>query len=102
MSKAIILTPDSWNKIYEQIRKDHPPSVTLIRNKMKLVLGFTHREHEEWFPQEVSLKDIRYRTKFCVQTILLDFYNEPKRTMFLLKYGELISKRDSGPFIPVF
>jgi hypothetical protein len=93
MSKAIILTTKSWDKIYTQIQKDHPPSVTLIRDKMKSVMGFTHREHEEWFDQSVDLKDVRYNTKYRETHIHLDFYNEPKRTMFLLKYGDYIEHK---------
>lgn len=80
----------SWATIYQLIAKEHPPSVLLIRDKMKAVLGFTSRTHEEWFDQEVDLRDVRYGTKYCAQTIHLDFYNQPKRTFFLLKYGNHI------------
>jgi hypothetical protein len=59
---------------------------------MKEILGFTSRTHEEWIDQEVDVKDIRYNTKYCIKTIHLDFYNEPKRTMFLLKYSEYLDK----------
>jgi hypothetical protein len=48
---------------------------------MKDKLGFTVREHREWTEQRGSMVDIR-----------LDFYNEPKRTMFLLKYSEYLDK----------
>ena len=92
MSKSLVLTMRSWNTIYQLIAKEYPPSVLLIREKMKSVLGFTSRTHEEWIDQEVDLRDIRYGTKYCVQTIHLDFYNEPKRTMFLLKYSDYIEK----------
>ena len=90
MSKAVILTTKSWDAICECIRVDYPPSVLLIRGKMKAVLGFTVRTHEEWIAQEVDIKDVRYGTRFRIDTIHLDFYNEPKRTMFLLKYGDHI------------
>jgi hypothetical protein len=92
MSKSLVLTMRSWNTIYQLIAKEYPSSVLLIREKMKSVLGFTSRTHEEWISQEVDLRDIRYGTKYCVQTIHLDFYNEPKRTMFLLKYSDYIEK----------
>jgi hypothetical protein len=59
---------------------------------MKSVLGFTSRTHQEWIDQEVDVKDIRYNTKYPITTICLDFYNEPKRTMFLLKYSEYLDK----------
>ena len=90
MSKPLILTQASWAKIYNQIANEYPPSVLLIRDKMKAVLGFTSRTHEEWVDQEVNIKDIRYGTRYRIDTIHLDFYNEPKRTFFLLKYGDYI------------
>ena len=83
MSKSIILSEGTWLKIYNQIAKEHPPSVLLIRNKMKSVLGFTSRTHQKWIPDGIG----DYKT-----TIHLDFYNEPKRTMFLLKYSEFLDK----------
>jgi hypothetical protein len=92
MSRPIILSEAQWLKIYNHIAKTYPPSVLLIRNKMREVLGFTSRTHEEWIAQEVDVKDIRYNTKYCIKTIHLDFYNEPKRTMFLLKYSEYLDK----------
>ena len=95
MSKSIVLTEGTWLKIYNQIAKTYPPSVLLIRDRMRAVLGFTSRTHQEWIDQEVDVKDIRYRTKYSITTIHLDFYNEPKRTMFLLKYSDYIGKTDS-------
>ena len=92
MSKSLILSMKSWNTIYQLISKEYPPSVLLIREKMKSVLGFTPRTHEEWIDQEVDLRDIRYETKFRITNVHLDFYNEPKRTMFLLKYSEYFEK----------
>jgi len=53
----------------------------LLSSRMKDNLGFTVREHREWTEQRGSMVDIR-----------LDFYNEPKRTMFLLKYSEYLDK----------
>jgi hypothetical protein len=90
MTKSIVLSQESWTKIYNHIAQTHPPSVLLIRNKMQKVLGFTNRLHEQWVDQEVDFRDVRYSTKYCVQTVHLDFYNEPKRTMFLLKYSEYL------------
>ena len=92
MSKPIVLSEAQWLKIYNLIAKNYPPSVLLIRNRMKSVLGFTSRTHEEWIDQEVSLNDIRYGNRVRVTTIHLDFYSEPKRTMFLLKYSEHLDK----------
>lgn len=53
----------------------------MLSYKMKDKLGFTVREHREWTEQKGYITDIR-----------LDFYNEPKRTMFLLKYSEYLDK----------
>lgn len=91
MSKPLILTATSWNKIHSCILKDYPTSVVLIREKMKAVLGFTPRIHEEWIVYNTAdRRNVGWGTKACVQTIHLDFYSEPKRTFFLLKYGDHI------------
>jgi hypothetical protein len=84
MSKPVVLSEANWLKIYNQIAKEYPPSVLLIRNRMKAVLGFTSRTHREWVPK---MDGGYYET-----TIRLDFYNEPKRTMFLLKYSEYLEE----------
>jgi len=94
MSKSIVLSEKSWIKIYNHIARTYPPSVLLIREKMRLVLGFTNRTHEEWINQEVDIIDITYNTKFWIKTIHLDFYDEKKRIMFLLKYGDVIHEKD--------
>ena len=94
MSKPLIITPKQWATIHQKIVKDYPRSVWLIREKTKAVLGFTVREHEEWIVRDVGGKDVGYKTKYCVRTIHLDFYNEPKRVMFLLKYSDFMNKTD--------
>ena len=78
--KALILSLQQWAKIYAQIKDNYPPSVTLSREKMRRVLGFTPREHTEWEEEK-----IRFRTR-----VHLDFFDEQQRTMFLLKYGDWI------------
>lgn len=92
MTKPVVLSEKAWLKIYNQIAKEYPPSVLLIRDKMREVLGFTSRTHQSWINQEVDIKNIKYGTKYCITTIHLDFYSEPKRTMFLLKYSEFLNK----------
>lgn len=93
MTKAVILTEKQWLGVYNSIAKNYPHSVLLIRNKMKEVLGFSVRKHEVWFEHDVSQdqRNVGYNTKYCVHTVHLDFYNEPKRTMFLLKYSDIIN-----------
>ena len=95
MTKPIILSEKNWLAIYNQIAKEYPPSVLLIRNRMKDVLGFTSRTHEEWVDRDVDRRDVSYGTKYRITTIHLDFYNELKRTMFLLKYSDYIGKTNS-------
>lgn len=53
---------------------------------MKAVLGFTIREHKAWIPKP----DGGY-TEFQIH---LDFYSQNKRTMFLLKFSEILN--DTG------
>jgi hypothetical protein len=81
MSKPIVLTQDKWYKLKNRLTKDHSPSVMMLSYRMKDKLGFTVREHREWTEQKGYMIDIR-----------LDFYSEPKRTMFLLKYSEYLDK----------
>jgi len=92
MSKTIVLSQAAWLKIYNKIAKEYPPSVLLIRNRMREVLGFTSRTHQEWIDRHVDINDVSYGTRWQITTIHLDFYNEPKRTMFLLKYSEFLEK----------
>ena len=90
--KPVVLSEEKWLRIYNQISKEYPPSVLLIRDKMRSVLGFTSRTHQEWFTRDVDRKDVGYRTTYCVKNVHLDFYNEPKRTMFLLKYSDILNE----------
>jgi hypothetical protein len=84
MSKPVILSQKQWADIYNHIAKNYPHSVLLIRNKMKKVLGFTVRTHTEW--------SVINGTVHPTTTMRLDFYDEPKRTMFLLRYSDIIGK----------
>lgn len=85
LSKPIILTEAQWAKLHRQLAKDNHSSVMLIRTKMRAVLGFVVRVHQEWILEPEA--DRRYP----VSKICLDFYDEPKRTMFLLKYSEYLT-----------
>jgi hypothetical protein len=86
MIKTIVLTQDQWNRLYDQFKKDLPLSVILIQDKMKNHLGCTIREHEEWEPVNNDYYGSR------VVTTRLDFFDEKKKVMFLLKYSEFINK----------
>jgi hypothetical protein len=99
MSKPIVMTPSQWASVLERIKQREKPSVYLSRTKMKDILGFTLRDHREyvkdtdyvrpsqdseWYP---VLELGWYEGKTNVHTVRLDFYDNQKRTMFLLKYG---------------
>ena len=99
MSKPIVMTPDQWNSILDRIKQREKPSVYLSRSKMKEVLGFTVRDYREYVkdPDYVKRPDNGewynmeaagwFEGKINVHTVRLDFYDDQKRTMFLLKYG---------------
>jgi hypothetical protein len=85
---VVVLTPFQWRCIREDLHTMYPPSVFMLRNKMKGVLGFTVREHNEYH-EPTSEDDLPPHT----YTIRLDFYNERKYTMFLLKFSDKIGKQ---------
>jgi hypothetical protein len=86
MSKPLVLSHAQWSRLKTQLTLDYSQGVMMISWRMKDKLGFTVREYQAW--KEVGAKwnptsDIR-----------LDFYNDSKRTMFLLKYSEYLSNTD--------
>ena len=83
--KAIIITTDQWKVLKERINNDYPPSVRLVREKMKRVLGFTPRFYEEYDAD--TGRNIQMH---------LDFFDEHKRTMFLLKYSEYVTQNSNS------
>lgn len=76
--KPVKLTTNQWKQIRTALKQEYPMSVFLLRERMRAKLGFTIREHSDWLDGE------------HVYSIYLDFYSENKRTMFLLKFSELI------------
>lgn len=89
MTKSIKLSEPDWATLHERLKKDYPLSVLLIRDKMRRVLGFVPREHEEWLPRENPMYK-NWNVKFPVTTIYLDFYDDRKKTMFVMKYSEYL------------
>lgn len=84
--KPIVLSRDQWYRLKERLRRDHSPSVMLVRSKMRDVLGFTDRAHTTW-----------NEAKLCTVTRFhLDFFDESKQTFFLLKYSDYISRTNSS------
>ncbi len=85
MSKPIVLLHHQWERLKNRLTNDYSPSVMMIRDKRKKVLGFVEREHL-WYDHQKG-----YMSHIC-----LDFYDEPKRTMFLLKYSEYLDGRKNA------
>jgi len=113
--KPVILTSNQWQQIRSELHKEYPKTVFLLRNKMKTVLGFSVREHKAWIENKTYSKDYsewEYRMAHPLPNrtdpflaldweppkgnteyqIHLDFYSERKRSMFLLKFSEIISR----------
>ena len=106
------LTTRQWKVIREELHKEHPMSVFMLKNKMKQVLGFTVRVHSGYRPRTArelddydrsdniwheTERDRKFhRENINEHVICLDFYNERRYTMFLLKYSELINARTSA------
>lgn len=88
----IKLTVRQWQAIRADLHMEHPKSVFMLRDKMRKVLGFTVREHSEYKYNDSEHNS--FDTMSHEYSIHLDFYNERKRTMFLLKFSELIGKQD--------
>jgi hypothetical protein len=97
--KPIKLTPRQWRIIRERMIEEYrdTPSVIMMRSKMREVLGFTPREHTEYTDHPEFLLETRGERPYSVErNIMLDFYSEPMRTMFLLKYSHLINDNESS------
>jgi len=103
------LTTKQWQQIRAELHTEYPKSVFMLKNKMRQVLGFTVREHSGYRPRTArELDDYDrsdnlwydterdrkfYRENINEHVICLDFYNERRYTMFLLKFSELINAR---------
>lgn len=94
MTKPIEISPKQWANLREQLKKDYPLSVVAIRSKTKRVLGFTDREYKDWDDFGGKNRTGGWR-KNC---IMLDFYEEKKRTFFILKYGNFLSESVKNDF----
>ena len=78
-NRSVKLKEKQWDKLQQRLKEEHPLSVFAIRSKMKSVLGFTTREERG--------------NDYFNPTIHLDFFDEKKKTMFLLKYGDYLERR---------
>ena len=89
--KSIKITEKSWAKIYSRLITEHPPSYIIIREKMKEKLGFVFRRHERWEKYIDPRPGYGNERSRLIEEFFLDFYDEKKRTIFLLKYGEILN-----------
>jgi hypothetical protein len=90
--KPIVLEEEQWLKLRHHLYQTQPRSVMLTRWKMREVLGFTDRLHTEW----IANKPNRYGGMgYTQRQVHLDFFDEAKRTFFLLKYTDWLRDEDS-------
>lgn len=68
------------NQIMESLRKEFPPSTTLIRDNMRRDLGFVFRVH--WQPGE-QYWDVK---------IYVDFFTDSARSWFLIRFAEILDQ----------
>jgi hypothetical protein len=92
MTKPIEVPRHQWPKLLERLKEDYPPSVFLIRDRMKEKLGFVYRDYKDW---DDNIGKYGGWRKNC---IMLDFYSEKKRTWFIMKYGEYVTDDTDSNF----
>ena len=94
--KPIILEIPQWEDLKRRLKTDYPPSWIMIRGVMKTRLGFTVREHTEYRDTRAMAADFGVAEygdrRQPYRMICLDFFDERKRTMFLLKYSDWIKQ----------
>ena len=79
---SVRITKLNLDRLMQEIRNTYPPSMSLIRHKMRRELGFTVREHEVWRQSRTGpWPDHEY---------YLDFYEAAQQTWFMLKYGQYL------------
>lgn len=79
--KPVIITRGQWLTIREQLQKEYPKSIFMIRDRMRAKLGFTPRDHKHYDKKK----------GYYIEQVHLDFYSENKKTMFLMKFSEVLS-----------
>ena len=92
MKKTLELEKHQWNKIFARIKKEYPTSVWELRSKMRKVLFFTPREYKVW---DENIGKYGGWNKDC---IVLDFYSEKHKTLFLMKHSDILNDRTDSNF----
>ena len=90
--KSTVMSEESWLRLRQHLFQTQPKSVILTRWKMREVLGFTDRLHTEWINQPNKWGGMGYEQR----QVHLDFFDEAKRTFFLLKYTDWLKDEDSN------
>ena len=78
---TLVLSLNTWDSLRSQLMTDYGPTI-FISFITKKKLGFIIRYYSDntsWEDYGVNKRDVR-----------LDFYDEKRKTMFLLKYSELL------------
>jgi hypothetical protein len=89
--KPTRLTPGQWNRLYQRLAQDYPASHLIIRSTMRRELGFTSRRHAEWYvPGSNEVVSTHSTGGYYRDCVYLDWYDEVKRTFFILKYNEYL------------
>jgi hypothetical protein len=88
--KHLTLTPQHWDSVLMKIKDEYNPSVYLIRERMQKTLGFTVRRHQEWIDRSQTPGD-DLDSGYYLESVHLDFYDDAKKTWFLLKYSDIIN-----------
>jgi hypothetical protein len=75
--KPLKITDKNWQTLRGELLKTHPFSHVMVRDRCKEKLGFVIREHQfNWNSWNTEL--------------YLDFYDDRKMTVFLIKWGHLL------------
>ena len=89
--KPTRLTIGQWNDLRQRLSQDHPTSYLLIRSVMRRELGFTVRQHADWYtPGSNEVVSTHGTGGYYRNCVYLDWYDEVKRTFFILKYSEYL------------
>lgn len=88
--KPIVLSHREWDKIFALVKADYAdsPATYLISSRMRRDLGWTYREHRDWYKyaNKEDYRDYTNDWRDSSSRIHIDFYTEEARTMFLLRY----------------
>ena len=72
---TIVLDKNNWFQIQTRIKQEYGDTFFLIRSRVERELGFTCRNHREWYHESGFRHDVR-----------LDFQDPARATFFQIKY----------------